>query len=162
MPHAEYPSASACMCRAITDAFATYFGSDDVTDVLPNGVELFAEAFSSIVEPLSTPQEDLTLRYYSWSEISDVCGLSRLTGGMHFTASVPAGSELCSHIGERVAQAFMDLTNGVTPQFVVDLDDTTIVERDCYNVDSSSSSSSSGKSSSSKSSSGSSCSSGSS
>ena len=87
MPHSEYPSGSACVCEALAEYFKTYYGFDNVFE--PNGpqipLSLQFPAFSSTKEPQTTPGEDVTLQFFSWSEISERCGESRLNGGMHFT-----------------------------------------------------------------------------
>jgi len=41
---------------------------------------------------------------YTSRTLNERCGESRLEGGMHFNASVPAGRELCSGIGAKAAQ----------------------------------------------------------
>ena len=136
MPHSEYPSASACICEAFSFAMQEYFGSDNITEISGfDSVGFDFDAFSSDNEPLSTPSEPLRLRYDSFSQISDRCGETRLEGGMHFTASVPAGRELCGDIGTRVAQTVIALANGEQPTFMVQFDTSqdSIVERfDCY------------------------------
>ena len=48
------------------------------------------------------------------------CGDTRLEGGMHFTASVPAGENLCAGIGNTIADAFKALEQGKSPKFMVD------------------------------------------
>jgi hypothetical protein len=47
-----------------------------------------------------TPATDLTWTAHSVTEMEDVCGASRLWGGMHFPAAVPAGKQLCRGLGE--------------------------------------------------------------
>ena len=56
-------------------------------------------AGSSKTEPGVTPAEDLSVVYPNMKALRDACGNSRLDGGMHFEASVPAGYELCSGVG---------------------------------------------------------------
>ena len=132
MPHAEYPSGSSCICSGWSNAMQEIFGTDDLTDLLPNGVSTTFSAFSSIKEPLSTPSSDITVYYKSFSEISKRCGETRLEGGMHFTNSVPDGESLCSDIGTKVGQIINMLYNGTSPQYMVDVTDLTLNDRDCY------------------------------
>ena len=132
MPHSEYPSASACICQAWADVAIEYFESDDILDIIDGPLTVSIDALSSSVEPLSTPANDLLLEYYSFSEASQRCAQSRLEGGLHFTQSVPDGQELCKGIGSRIVETVLSLANGDTPQFIVDLNDETVTERDCY------------------------------
>ena len=132
MPHSEYPSASACICQAWADMSSEYFGSDNILNISGEPVIVSINAFSSSIEPLSTPENDLLLEYYSFSQISQRCGESRLEGGLHFTLSVPHGQELCKNIGKRAVQTVSSLVNGDTPQFVVNFNDKNVIERDCY------------------------------
>ena len=150
MPHAEYPSASACVCQSWSDAIIDYFGVDNVIGTIGGPLVRSTAAFSSIIEPLSTPNESLTYFYSSFSQINQRCGDSRIEGGMHFSQSVPAGRQLCNSIGQDVSQFVQTISNGHLPDYVVDFNDRTVTERNCYpNSDQSSSSSSSRSSSSS-------------
>jgi hypothetical protein len=131
MPHAEYPSASACVCEGFAELMRFVTGSDDFTQQIGGPLRIQRAAFTSLVEPGSTPAEDVTLEYSSWSEISEVCGRSRLDGGMHFDASVPAGAKLCREVGVKTAEAVLKIINGERPDYVVDLSDKRIVNRQC-------------------------------
>jgi hypothetical protein len=86
MPHAEYPSGSSCVCRALANALATFDGIS-TSQPLPTGplVQPFA-AGSSSLEPGKTPDSDLVLAFESWDAVVQVCGQSRLEGGMHVSA----------------------------------------------------------------------------
>ena len=133
MPHAEYPSGSSCICSGWSNAMQEIYGTDDLTsDVGEDGLFVTFNAFSSIKEPLSTPSEDITVNYHSFSEIGTRCAQTRLEGGMHFTASVPDGIILCQDIGIRVAQHVQSLANGIVPDYNVDIDDVSVNQRDCY------------------------------
>eukprot|EP00581_Thalassiosira_minuscula_P018407 CAMPEP_0183724520 /NCGR_PEP_ID=MMETSP0737-20130205/17982_1 /TAXON_ID=385413 /ORGANISM="Thalassiosira miniscula, Strain CCMP1093" /LENGTH=129 /DNA_ID=CAMNT_0025955127 /DNA_START=78 /DNA_END=467 /DNA_ORIENTATION=- len=92
MPHAEYPSGSACICTAFAEAMKQITGKDDIGITLSKDFE----AGSSKTEPDVTPKQKITLNYNKWSDIALDCGESRLYGGMHFQAAVPAGHDLCS------------------------------------------------------------------
>ena len=76
----------------------------------------FRYAGSSNVEQ-GLPSENVTLSYNSWSEIVQRCGDTRLEGGMHYTASVPAGEEVCMDIGTIVVDAFKKLEAGEVPDY---------------------------------------------
>ena len=112
MPHAEFPSGSSCVCEASNQALQLITGLDSFTEAgLAGPPALILEVLkgSSKIEPGSVPANDLNLLYSSWSEISDVCGQSRLNGGMHFYESVPAGIELCTGIGDTTVEAVFGL-----------------------------------------------------
>ena len=149
MPHAEYPSGSACVCEAFAQSLIEYFGTDNITEIVGEPLTASFSAFSSRYEPLSTPSTDIEFEFDSWTEMSNRCAISRINGGMHFTESIVAGRQLCGDIGQRVTQSVLALANGELPQYVIDFDNlaSVAVERDCYPTESDSSeSSSSGKS----------------
>ena len=147
MPHSEYPSGSGCICKSWASAMIELFDTDNVTSLLPDGLQLSFDAFSSSLEPLSTPSSDISVSYNSFSQVAQRCGETRLEGGMHFTASVPDSFELCKDIGTRISKNLRLLANGIRPDYVVDVEDFSLNNRDCYpDEDSSSESSSKSKS----------------
>ena len=133
MPHSEYPSASACICTAWAQAMQELFGTDDLRPVVgQDGLEVSFAAKSSVQEPLSTPSEDISVFYKSWSEIGQRCGETRLEGGMHFTDSVPNGAILCQNIGVTTANYMESVYSGIVPDYVIDIKDFNLNERNCY------------------------------
>ncbi|CAM9870915.1 unnamed protein product [Ectocarpus fasciculatus] len=102
MPHSEYPSASACLCEAFAQQVGNFFGDDTIDPALqfPPG-------------PLP-PGFNASLEFDSWSEVSQVCGDSRVWGGMHFAGAVPAGAELCGgdHMAKSIHDSFERLKAG--------------------------------------------------
>jgi hypothetical protein len=100
MPHAEYPSGSASLCTAyadFTDAFTNhvFFEKLNVLKVGgPDGEKSGCEGESSFSYGCGESFHTPTLE-----EFADVCGESRLWGGMHFSASTAAGAELVKGIG---------------------------------------------------------------
>eukprot|EP00656_Telonema_subtile_P055115 TRINITY_DN843_c0_g1_i2.p1 TRINITY_DN843_c0_g1~~TRINITY_DN843_c0_g1_i2.p1 ORF type:complete len:575 (+),score=126.58 TRINITY_DN843_c0_g1_i2:149-1873(+) len=123
MPHSEYPSASSCVCEAFRTAMIA-LQTDDVAGNLGGApLVLPVEAGSSTVEE-NQPPAQIVLTFSSWSEIASQCAQSRLDGGMHYTASVPAGKQLCSSIGTKMVAAFAALEAGTRPDYVVDFFDT--------------------------------------
>jgi len=116
MPHAEFPSGSSCLCRVFADTVVALTGSDDVIELIGGPLVDIRVAGSSNVEQ-GLPSESVTLSYNSWSEIVQRCGDTRLEGGMHYTASVPAGEEVCMDIGAIVVDAFKKLEAGEVPDY---------------------------------------------
>jgi len=54
------------------------------------------------------------LHFKDMQQMADLCGESRLWGGMHFTAAVPAGAELAKGIGTAAVQYITELRAGDT------------------------------------------------
>jgi len=115
MPHSEYPSGSACICHTAAQ-FTRKFLTErhGITEALavqipnPHYRGGFA-AGSSKLEPGLTPAQDLFITMESLEQLSAICGESRLWGGMHFTASVPAGRALCDGLrGYEYATELLD------------------------------------------------------
>lgn len=130
MPHAEYPSGSACACAVFEAAMRNWTGYDLVAPHLaPNGPLVFSQpdgsplpAGSSKTEPGLVPSAPWTAQFESWSDIAARCGQSRLDGGMHFTASIASGRELCYDMGEKIASIFERLNQGQVPAYVASID----------------------------------------
>ncbi|CAM9338597.1 unnamed protein product [Ectocarpus sp. 8 AP-2014] len=83
-PTSEYPSASACLCELFARQVENFLGDDKIEPPLqfPPG-------------PPPPGFDEPPLVFSSWSEISQVCGDSRVWGGVNFAGAVPAGAELC-------------------------------------------------------------------
>jgi hypothetical protein len=97
--HPEYPSASASFCAAHAQAARRFFGSDSF------GWSVLSPQGSSLIEPGITPATDLVLGpWNTWTEFEDECAMSRFWGGVHFLASLPAGQEIGSPIGDLAYQ----------------------------------------------------------
>jgi len=101
MPHAEYPSGSSCLFEVVEELI-----NEQLSFLLPGIFDpedfvIVAQfpAGSSKVEPGMTPKDDLVLQFKNLAEFTTAGSESRLDGGMHFRASVPAGKELCNGIG---------------------------------------------------------------
>lgn len=111
--HPEYPSASASFCRAPATATKRYLEEElglsaaDANDLsfgtpgfLPPQFEVLDKAAgSSLVEPGIPPSAPTVLRWPTWDEFSETCGISRLWAGVHFFDSIPAGQSLGDPIG---------------------------------------------------------------
>jgi hypothetical protein len=99
MPHAEYPSASGCICTVVAD-YVDAFVYDQFGD------PTFATTWdfpvgSSKIEPGVTPATPIRLHLNSMTELRNMCGETRKWGGMHFRASVPDSYQLCGNIGAK-------------------------------------------------------------
>jgi hypothetical protein len=129
MPHAEYPSGSACACGVFEAAMRNWTGYDLVAPhITPNGPLVFSQpdgsplpAGSSKTEPGLVPAAPWIAQFDSWSDIAARCGQSRLDGGMHFTASIVHGRTLCYDMGTKIASIFEGLNAGQAPSYVVSI-----------------------------------------
>lgn len=86
MPHAEYPSGSGCICIAVAqfiDAFVSDQYGDDSIKTTWEFDDIGSVTFDKMMD------------------LVDICGESRLWGGMHFTASVPDSYTLCDGVGTK-------------------------------------------------------------
>ncbi|CAK0908878.1 unnamed protein product [Prorocentrum cordatum] len=109
MPHSEFPSGSSCMCQAIDEYITDLWpalslhsmGAPVTFDAEVTHVVLPNPSMASV--PL-TGTANPAAEGYTSRTLNERCGESRLEGGMHFNASVPAGRELCSGIGAKAAQ----------------------------------------------------------
>jgi hypothetical protein len=98
--HPEYPSGSASFCAAHAQAARRFFGGSDSfgwSVVVPQG--------SSAIEPGITPAADVVLGpWNTWTEFAQECAMSRFWGGVHFLASLPAGQDIGTPIGDLAYQ----------------------------------------------------------
>jgi hypothetical protein len=104
--HPEYPSGSASFCAAHAQASRRFLGSDNLgwSIPIPKG--------SSIVEPGVTPVTDIVLNFDTWTKFEQDCGMSRLWGGVHFRASIPAGHAIGRVIGDLAYEFVQDHIQG--------------------------------------------------
>jgi hypothetical protein len=136
MPHGEFPSGSSCLCRAFANAVGA-FEDMDITSPIEEGslVAMFAKG-SSKSEPMQTPTTNITLKFVSWEAVVEVCGNSRTNGGMHFTASIAEGEALCDFVGTKVGKYAQDLSKGIIPPSVPNIDHRIRTEADTRTCDS--------------------------
>lgn len=104
--HPEYPSASACLCRAHATVLQQVTGTNEL------GWEVPFAAGSSFVEPGITPTADFAFTFDTWDEFAEVCGLTRLWSGVHFEDSVKNIKVPCTTIGEAAAAYVAGLVAG--------------------------------------------------
>lgn len=100
MPHAEFPSGSSCLCTTYyeyTDAYTTDVYNETLSDISWTNRETGNTYVLADLEALR-----------------DVCGESRLWGGMHYTAAIDAGSQVCSGLGVLALDYVTTLRNNAT------------------------------------------------
>ena len=128
MPHSEYPSGSSCMCQAVADFVDELFPTlglnwpdvEGVPDFLrAQPVDKSNIAMYPVIPPNTampfipgTGNPNPSAAGYTTAALSERCGTSRLEGGMHFTASVPDGRELCKDLGANTAKSMSALISG--------------------------------------------------
>merc|ERR1739838_1103385 len=95
MPHPEFPSGSSCLCSTYME-FVDEYTSRHLNGTIQN-ITAFGQTYA-----------DMT-------EVADICGESRLWGGMHFKAAIPAGVEICKGLGS-MAVDFVDSIKDNTVQ----------------------------------------------
>lgn len=115
MPHSEYVSGSACICQALMELTDGWMAlHDPTTDPSTFSIALPTIAQgSSRTEPGVTPAQDINKVLQNMQELRDICGQSRLDGGMHFTKAVTASYELCEGVGYAASEHAYALFNGV-------------------------------------------------
>ncbi len=108
--HSDYPSATTIFCAAYAQAFRRYSGSEEIeefTTVLEDG--------SSVIEPETTPAEDVTISFETWTEYEETCGEARLWAGVHFRPSVAASLEIGGAFGDSAFEYWETLIDGTAP-----------------------------------------------
>jgi len=95
MPHSEYPSASACLCKAAADVIGQYVGGSEAP--FPMRREFPTGAYGP-----TTPSAPLTVTFANAAEVSAACSESRLWAGLHFRPAVAAGEAACEGIADEV------------------------------------------------------------
>ena len=104
--HPEYPSASAGFCAAHAELAQLYLGSDVLNWFIPT------MQGSSTIEPGVTPRNNIIIGWNTFTEFSTDCGNSRLWGGVHFPAAIPAGQAIGQAVGRRTYDFMMRHING--------------------------------------------------
>jgi hypothetical protein len=104
-PFAEYTSGHSAFSAAGAAALRAFTGSDEF------GGSVFFPQGSTLFEPGTTPQEDLTIEWATFTDAADAAGLSRLFGGIHFEEGDFNGRALGDYVGSNAfeaAQAYFD------------------------------------------------------
>jgi len=123
MPHSEYPSGSSCICtvyQEFVDAFTEQRFEENtrLQDMYwgYGGIDFGCNEMS-LLDPsradfLGCKQGGFSIT--NMEHLARDCAESRLWGGMHFTASVPAGQELCKGLGNLGLQRINTIRSGST------------------------------------------------
>lgn len=93
--HPEYPSGTACLCAAHSQAARLYLGTDDLD------LTWTRAKFASLIEPGFAPANDVAVHISSWTEFARVCRESRVDAGVHFQAAVDIGPSLGTQFGDK-------------------------------------------------------------
>jgi hypothetical protein len=93
MPHGEFPSGSSCLCKAYQEFTDTF-----LNDIYNRTVVNFTDRFGRDYEDMA--------------ELLNVCGQSRIWGGMHYPEAVPAGEEICTGLGSLGVDWTKTIENG--------------------------------------------------
>lgn len=105
-PFAEYTSGHSAFSAAAAEILKLATGSDEF------GASVTFEPESSRFEPGLTPEEEVTLKWSTFSEAADEAGLSRLYGGIHFTDGDLNGRWLGREVGSAVYDQAQFYING--------------------------------------------------
>ena len=95
MPHGEYPSGSSCLCsiyKEFTDKFLNDRFNSSITDF--DAIDVDGVTFADM------------------QEYSDLCGISRVWGGLHYPEAIPAGEATCAGIGTLAVEWVDTVRNG--------------------------------------------------
>ncbi len=118
--HPEYPSATTCFCAAYAESWRLYTGSDDLPayvsgDNVIHGYEAILPAGSSLIEPGTTPSEDVHVIFDSWSDYEQRCAASRVISGTHFWPAVEVSVDTCNTAANTVFAYWEMLIHGNAP-----------------------------------------------
>jgi len=96
MPHPEYPSGSACVCRAFAETYRAFGG-----DALPLTWRWEPNTYGPGV-----PSAPLSITWPSLDALAAACSRSRVTAGLHFEPAVVEGEHLCAPVAAAALKAF--------------------------------------------------------
>jgi hypothetical protein len=94
MPHGEFPSGSSCLCKLYQEFTDVY-----LEDNYGRSITNFPNTFNDKV-------------YADMNELRQICGDSRVWGGLHYAPAVPAGEAICEGLGTLGAEWATTLRNG--------------------------------------------------
>lgn len=103
----DYPSGTACLCSAWTEAAKLLYGNNTINFVrhIPQG--------SSVVEPGVVPAQAFDLVYTSFDQIAEECMMSRVWGGVHFMQAVTESRKLCKEYGRQFYHKAISMLQGL-------------------------------------------------
>eukprot|EP00798_Chlamydomonas_sp_ICE-L_P023342 gene23342-30591_t len=94
MPHADFPSATSCICIVFGKFAEAFLGT-------PGEVQYFTSFHKgcSLKEPGALPSEDTSIRFNTTKDFVNTCAYSRVWAGVHYTKAVDAALKMCEGIG---------------------------------------------------------------
>ena len=118
--HPEYPSATTCFCAAYAESWRLYSGTDDLPtyvngDEVIYGYDVTFPARSSLIEPWSTPSEDVHVVFDSWSDFEQRCAASRVISGTHYWPAVEVSVDTCNGSANLAFAYWETLISGTAP-----------------------------------------------
>lgn len=108
-PFPEYLSGHSTFSAAGAEILRRFTGSDRF------GASYTQPARSSRVEPLTTPANDLTLTWRTFSHAADEAGISRRYGGIHFEQGDLDGRAMGRAVGAQAWDRAQSYISGATP-----------------------------------------------
>jgi len=98
MPHPEFPSGSSCLCTAYMEYTDLYTDSN----------------FDTTLKYIDHKEMDTQFNFTDMTDLRDHCSISRIWGGIHYAAAVPAGEDICTGLGELGFEYVTKMKNGST------------------------------------------------
>ena len=108
-PHSEFPSNSAALCYAAMEHIQEYHR------IVKGRLNTIKIRYPAGTLPFPT-REDMTVAFESPLAAADVCGESRLWGGVHFRPAVDAGKSIGKGIGKIALEHILELGMGRVPE----------------------------------------------
>lgn len=102
----EYVSGHSTFSASAATILNCFTGSDQYGDCI------IVKKGESYIEPRTTPANDLTLRWNTFTEAVQQAGMSRLYGGIHFMRANEYGQELGKCVGQKTWEKALGLFNG--------------------------------------------------
>lgn len=112
-PYSEYPSASACLCRAFADHADLRLRNFNDNLTIPFH-HIFQEGAFAGLFPM---EGDAVVSFLTPLDAGESCRDSRLWGGVNFSPALDEGWELCQGIGQAAFDHVEALLQGTAPAY---------------------------------------------
>lgn len=106
--HTEFPSGTACLCRAF-GAYTRKYWNEDWNDM---GYPKTWAKGSSKIEPGFLPEQDTTIIINTWHDFEDWCANSRMWAGVHYRTSIETNIDVCHGLGNTTYDTLMKFVAG--------------------------------------------------